>query len=382
MNTFIPERILLICTDEEVRGCLMFMPVAAALRRNFPEAKMTLLGHPNGIEAARLTGIFTDYLTVDWEFGKPDWADRKAQLRMLSQIRSAGYDLGIASSGESALANALMFLGGVKTRVGFRNAKLRWMLHKRLDAPESENEGIRNIRLLTGVGLPPNIVRPTSEISPEALTHARELLGAALNNADLGDDRILIHMGAADKLRRWPTSHFAELAARLYKTKGVRPILLEEADESGMTNKIFSMIDERVAVIKRVPSMEVLAAIIRMCHLFVGAASTALHLSYLVGRSSVSLWGPTNPELYGNPYSKPDCTILRSPVPCACCEAWNPDRRKITQLIGSNALCRREGISDGVYPCMGAITVDMVYDAIQEIRPKLPRKRPKNAEKK
>jgi heptosyltransferase-2 len=358
-----PRTILLICTNN-LGDTLMFMPVAASLRARFPETRMTFLGRPIGVEAARLTGLFDAFLEADWEPRGPLMARPGRKLRMARRLREASFDLGLMASGEGSATSLLMHLGRVKVRVGFKDCRMNRLLSKRVAACATENEAFRNLRLLGPLGIPREVVRPPCEIPEGADDEAGAGLERALRHFQPGALRVLMHVGSSHPMRRWPPSHFAALSDRLLEEGGVRPVLLEGPAEAGVASEILTQMKHDTPIVKGPASLSVLAGMLRRCDLFVGTSSGPWHLSVLAGIPSVSLWGPTDPALWGSPYARPAWKALRSDAPCAPCETWTRERHVVTQVRGPHALCRTQGRRRGVYPCMADIDPDTVYTTI------------------
>jgi ADP-heptose:LPS heptosyltransferase len=343
-----PERILLACTNN-LGDSVAFLPVAAAVRKGFPQGRITLLAQPPGADVAALTGAVDEFITV------PGGPVRGRKLPALArEVRSRRFDLAFMASGESSATSALLFLGGVKRRIGFDDCRLRFLLTQRVQATEEENEAHRNARLLPAAGLPLEVTRPPCRISNEMRAVAR----AQLEKAGVKPGRrVMIHPGASSVSGRWPAAKFAEICARLVRDGLAQPILLEGPAEPGLAREIRGLSDPSVPVLSDLPNVQTLAAVMAECDLFLGGSSGPTHVAFLVGLPSVSLMGHTNPRLWGPAWEAERHLIIQTPRPCAGCEHWDPRNHVIIR----NHVAGGEPCKD----CLAAIPEDDAYRAIE-----------------
>jgi heptosyltransferase-1 len=349
------RRVLLVSVNH-LGDCVSFLPVAAAVRKYLPDARITMLTHRIGQEAARLTGCVDDFIVV------PPARSRIALgmsfLNRIDVLRRERFDLAFLASGESSATAALLFLGRVRKRIGFADCRLRRLLSVRVEAREVELEARRNLRLLRAAGLPDALERPPCRIPEERLAEAPALIAKAGARAGR---RVLIHPGSSQPTRRWPAAKFADLCSRLIRTGLAQPILVEGPAEPGLGAEIHRMSLHPLPVLQPLDGIDLLAAVMTQCDLFVGHSSGPFHLAVLLGRPTVSLWGDTDPRFWGPAWESNRHVLVRSPLPCAACEHWDPKRHTVVR--------GPEGGAGGAQPpcerCFDAITVDAVFEAIR-----------------
>jgi ADP-heptose:LPS heptosyltransferase len=140
----------------------------------------------------------------------------------------------------------------------------------------------------------------------------------------------LIHPGASALWRRWPPARFAALAARLAREGRARPVLLEGPAEPGLAAEIARLAGLPLPIL-RPADVESLGAIMAQCRLFIGHSSGPFHVACLVGTRTVTLWGDTDPALWGPAWEAERHAVLRSPRPCAPCERWSVRGHRIAR---------------------------------------------------
>ncbi len=349
------RRVLLVSTNH-LGDCVAFLPVAAAVRKHLPGARITMLTRPIGAKATRLTGCVDDFIIV------PPASSRLARemnfMKRADALRKERFDLALMASGENSATAALLFLGRVRKRIGFADCRLRRLLSIRVEAREMELEARRNLRLLRAAGLPDALERPPCRVPEARLVEALTLI--AKGGARVGR-RVLIHPGSSQPTRRWPAAKFADLCSRLLRTGLAQPVLVEGPAEPGLSAEIHRMSAQPLAVLPQLSGIDLLAAAMAQCDLFVGHSSGPFHLAVLLGRPTVSLWGDTDPRLWGPAWESDRHVLVRSPLPCAGCEHWDPKRHAVVRGPQGGAGGGRPPCEQ----CFDGITVDAVFEAIR-----------------
>jgi len=352
----VPDRILLT-TVNRLGDCVAFLPVAAAVRRRYPSGRITMMTRRAGAEAARLTGTVDEFIIVSGAREESCVLRARNFARALRAVRAGRFDLAFMASGDNSATCALLFLGGVKRRTGFDDCKLRGLLSVRVAAPEEELEARRNVRLLPAAGLPEELERPPCRIPAPRRAEAQSILEKA---GACGGRRVMIHPGSSLAGRRWPARQFAEICARLLRTGLAQPVLVEGPGEPGLGAETRRLAGQQVPVISQLGGIDLLAAVMSECDLFVGHSSGPLQIAFLLGLRTVSLWGDTNPKIWGPAWEAERHVILRSPLPCAGCERWDPKRHVIVRGPVGSAGVNQPPCEH----CVEGIPADEVFKAI------------------
>jgi len=146
--------------------------------------------------------------------------------------------------------------------------------------------------------------------------------------------------------KRWPASSFAALSDKLMKEPGTEVVLMWGPGEEGLIDEIKGMM-EGEPVIAPPTTIGQLAALMSQCDAVVCNDSGPLHIAAAAGARTVSIFGPSDPNVYG-PYPKSDKHIvLKSGIDCSPCYR----RFKIPKC--------------GDLKCLGGIDYREVFEAVK-----------------
>ncbi len=158
---------------------------------------------------------------------------------------------------------------------------------------------------------------------------------------------ILVPGGGFGPSKFWPAERFARIADRLvetYKAVVVISIAPNEIEQT-IASKICTLSENELVNLAESPlSLGQLKALFARAHLVITNDTGPRHIATALGRNTITLFGPNNPE-----WTRIDCESeieLSSPVPCAPCEE---PRCKQPQHL-----------------CMENITVEMVWAAVEK----------------
>lgn len=253
---------------------ILTLPVFAALRAQFPAARVEVLGYPH-IARLSLAGGLTH-------------AVHPIEARPLARFfaRGASLDPTVAS-----------FFAGFAVIVSF------------LYDPDRIFQD--NVALCSKAQFLVGPHRPNEKENLHAAdTFLTPLQRLAIFDADttprlqaepapLGPGRwIAAHPGSGSETKNWPERRWAELLATIVNESD-RNILLVggEAEGDRLQRLAAGLPPARLHVARSVP-LDALASRLRACELFVGHDSGITHLAAAVGLPCIALWGPSNPHLW------------------------------------------------------------------------------------
>ena len=102
---------------------VLFLPRIISLKKTYPEAKITHCHEKRTKSIKDLTDLIDELYFVDIK-GKNKYSEL---LKMVLKARFGKYDA-ILSSGGNKLISVLLFMTGIKTRIGYNTGKLSQML--------------------------------------------------------------------------------------------------------------------------------------------------------------------------------------------------------------------------------------------------------------
>ncbi len=284
------------------------MPVAAALRRAFPDARIDWLVSAKHREILDLVPVIDRRLVINDRGGTTGGMPMLAAIR---ELRRTHYDVAFDLQGllkSAVLARA----SGAARVVGFSSSHLRERLARPFYTEAHEPAGaahvvFQNLALLEAVGL--TVAAPEFPIEPVASAVARQV-------SDQTSGRYaLINPGAAWPNKRWPPQRFGAVAAELREQHGLAAIVLWGPGEQGIAEEVVAG-SNGAAVLSPRTSIADLVALARGAALMISGDTGPTHIAAAVGTPIVGLFGPTRPARNG-PWAPEDITVSRDAI-CQC----------------------------------------------------------------
>jgi len=213
-----PRRILAVRLDN-LGDVVLLTPALRALRQRYPDAHLALLASAAGARAAPLLPWVDEVFVLDalWQQLSPDGADWYGDIAAISRLRQARFDAAFifTSWAQSPLPPAYFcHLAGIPVRVGesreFGGATLTTTVEP---GPDEEHQAVRNLRLVTAAGIPPQGDHLELAVPPPAAYAAQRLLREA--GGDPLRPYAVIAPGASARSRRWPAERFGAVVAGL-----------------------------------------------------------------------------------------------------------------------------------------------------------------------
>ncbi|GAG37535.1 unnamed protein product, partial [marine sediment metagenome] len=138
--------------------------------------------------------------------------------------------------------------------------------------------------------------------------------------------------------KRWPQDKFAELAGIIIKETESKVIFLWGPGEEGLIKGIVNLMDRKPIVAPQTTIGE-MAALMSKCDCVVCNDSGPLHVAVAIGTKTVSIFGPSDQNVYGPyPKDKRHITVTKDIECRPCYKRFKiPDCEKIDCLRGLEA---------------------------------------------
>ena len=332
---------------------LLATPMMEALRRQFPDAKITLFTFERNRPLGELLTCVDEVLSLRTTgFG----AFLRDLLVRLWQFRRRKFDLAVDLEFFSKFATIVTYLSGARARIGFQLRSL-WR-GDLLTHPVYMNQHRHITRdfmaMAEAAGArmgEPTVctVTPSSAavaISEEAETRVAELV------QDNPRPIVALNPNASELSfeRRWPPERFVELAKRLLvQEPQIRLFAVGSEQDRPYVGDIVSQCDGGMTNLAGQLSVEELFSFFRRCDLVVTNDSGPLHMATVMGTPTVSFFGPETPEFYGPLGASGRATVFYKHLYCSpCLSAQNVK----TPVCGGNN------------QCLQAIGGDEVFEAV------------------
>jgi len=292
------------------------IPVAAALRRAFPAARIDWLVSARHREILDLVPVIDRRLVIK---DRGDAAGGASLMAGVRELRRARYDAAIDLQG--LIKSALLARSSGAPRVlGFSSSYAREGLARLFytDAYDPGRGGLYD----------PRETRHVVEINLGIL----QLLGLAAGRAEFPIDAIdsplareaaartggryaLLNPGAAWPNKRWPPARLGAVAAALRDRHGLMSVVLWGPGEDALAQETAAASNGASVMAGRTTIADVVA-LARGATVMVSGDTGPTHIATAVGTPLVGIYGPTRPVRNG-PMAPQDVTVSRDAM-CQC----------------------------------------------------------------
>ena len=287
------------------------IPVAAALRQEFPAARIDWMVDPRYVELLDLVKGIDRRIAVDPRAIKHGTGRQKFR-ETLRELRKSDYDAVIDLQGLLKSAMLARSVRGRKT-IGFPRRHLREPLARLFytaapDPGDATHVIYKNLALLVPLKVEDRRLRFPLEI-PRTST--------VLQIAERFEPNgyALINPGAAWPNKQWPPERFGEVASAIARDFGWRSLVLWGPGEQEIAHSVVAA-SGGAADASPPTTITDLVGVARSARLMISGDTGPLHIAGAVGTPIVALYGPTQPERNG-PWGLYDIAISRVQQ-CSC----------------------------------------------------------------
>jgi lipopolysaccharide heptosyltransferase I len=292
------------------------IPVAAALRRAFPSARIDWLVSSKHRDIIDLVPVVDRRLAINDRAGAGGGSTMLAAIR---ELRRSRYDVALDLQGLVKSA-VLARLSGARRVVGFASSYLREGLARVFytDAHDPGGGGIYspretrhiaaiNLTLLEPIGIRTSHLEfPFEDVASAVASQARDLAAGRY---------ALLNPGAAWPNKRWPPERFGAVAAALRERHGLTSLVLWGPGEEPVAAAVVAA-SHGAAALSPPTSIADLVALSRGAALMISGDTGPTHIAAAVGTPLVGIFGPTRPSRNG-PFRPDDVAVSRDAI-CQC----------------------------------------------------------------
>ena len=281
-------------------------PVIRALRRAFPDARLTYLVERDAAAVVAGSPDLDRIVVVERRRGVRRVLD---DLRLAWQLRRERYDVVIDMHG-GPRSSWLTFATGAPQRIGYDMPGRQWMYTRTVPRARElrpRHSVLNQWDLLEGIegwtGEPPDPVR--DPVAMPADSAAERRIDARLQAAGVGPQHelIVIHVSASNPFRRWPEAAFAQVVAGLVAGSPERRVVLSSGPSDRLAaDRIVAAARERVPGTSRARVIDFgefdlaeLRVLVARSGLFIGGDTGPLHVAATTATPIVAIYGPTLP---------------------------------------------------------------------------------------
>ena len=284
---------ILVIRGGAIGDFILTLPAIAALRRQFPEAHLEILGYPHIIQLAHAAGLADRVQSIEARALAGFFARRGILAEDLAEyfsefdiILSYLYDPDDIFKTNVARCSAAQFVVG----------------------PYRPNEAEK-------VHATKVYLRPLERFAIFDADHLPQLnVSTPLNGAPKprNPPTIALHPGSGSEKKNWPEAKWANLLQHLANTTDLNLLLVGgEAEGERLQRLAATLPITRTKVAQSLPLTE-LARLIEPCAAFIGHDSGISHLAAALGLPGIALWGNTLEEIWRPPH--PHVIVLKHPA--------------------------------------------------------------------
>jgi ADP-heptose:LPS heptosyltransferase len=320
-----PQHLLVIRLDN-IGDVVMLSPALRALRRHFPQARITLMASPAGSQVAPLLPWVDDVFTHSamWQELGGTALDPSRERALIQRLAHLGADAAliftsfIQSPHPPAFA---CYLAGIPIRVGQSKEFGGMVLSEWVRAmPDDAHQVDHNCHLLEAIGIHVDDRSLDLTIPRHVDEQALSLLAA--HGIDEEDAFIVAAPGASCASRRYPPVKFASVCRRLGDATGVPIVVLASERERSRIAPFFDNLPAGAAIdLSGRTTVPEMAAIIARSRLLLGNNSGPMHIGDAFRRPAVILFSGTDMESQWRPRNSP-AQLLRIATSCSPCRRF------------------------------------------------------------
>ncbi|MFZ0702992.1 MAG: lipopolysaccharide heptosyltransferase II [Candidatus Acidiferrales bacterium] len=287
---------ILVRATNWVGDAIMSIPALYAIRRRWPEARITILARSWVAELYSGQPFVDRVMPLNVPSRSPMAMERAAR-----ELGQEQFDCAILL--QNAFSAAwLVWRARIPQRIGYARDGRGVLLSKAIAVPRKgeipAHELFYYLELLRRAGWLESIPE-AMQISLNLSAGAAEAAEVRLREAGVRPEakRIALAPGAAyGSAKCWPPERFAAVADALVAEFGADVILFGASSEQGICRQIAERMRHRPVILAGQTSIGELPAFFSRCSLFVGNDSGAMHVAAAVGVPVVAVFGSTDPQ--------------------------------------------------------------------------------------
>lgn len=308
------EKKILIIKLGAMGDVILATPSFRMIRERFPEAEISVLVDKKLAPLISSSPYLTQVIPVN---------RKKLQylpylLKVAKRLRKEGFDFSVDIQ-NTKWTHLLTWLSGIPERFGYSRGPFGFLVNRPdrnfslADSPVKHQ-----FRILSKLGV--KELDEQLELWPDPCADERVENFLPEKKLDSSVKRVGLVMGSSPQwpTKRWPLSHFEELAKKLIQQNNCQIVLIGSPEDreyaqgiqlNGLSNQVLDLIGKT--------SMEELVSVIKRLDVIVTGDTAPLHVAAAVKTKIVSLFGPTDPRRHMPP--APGSIMLMRHLACQPC---------------------------------------------------------------
>ncbi|SMC39018.1 glycosyltransferase family 9 protein [Sporomusa malonica] len=336
-------RNILVIKLSAIGDVIHALPVAAALKKCFPQAKITWVVEKAAYDILTNNPYIDDLIVFEKAKFKTIGNLIQYAPGFINDLRSRKFDLALDLQGLFK-STVIAYLSGAPTRLVYENAREgSSLLSKRIIGNYAEGHIVdRYLDVVRALGC--TVGKPVFPvvITEEEAARTSALMAHAGLMADI--PYVVLALGANWPNKIWPAEKYAEICDHLQADGKTAPVIVGGPGEIPLLERLLANTQIPPVSLVGKTTLKQLAHIIKHAQAFIGGDTGPMHLSAALGTPTIALMGPTD-KIRNGPYGESHKVIL---VDKQCAGCW---RRKCPKGLD----------------CLAGINADEVYVALMDI---------------
>jgi lipopolysaccharide heptosyltransferase I len=291
----------------------MALPALSALRKSFPEAKISWFIRPEFAPLLKNHPHLTETILFDRKYLGQAWFNPRALASLLSliwRLNRSKFDAVIDLQGLFRTAS-LAWLSGCKKRFGMAGAReLGHIFYTRKVAQDRDcihlvDYYLKIVRVAGASKTDVQFLLPTDP--------AAGVVNRLLKTKGIKPDGYAVFVPtSAHRDKCWPVERFAALADKISSQFHLSIVVTGAASEKSAVERLRNQASVSIANFAGVTSLSELVALLKAARLVVSNDTGPGHIAAALGVPVVLIFGPTNPARVA-PYGRPHCVAAVEP---------------------------------------------------------------------
>jgi len=310
------ERILIRGTNW-IGDVVMTLPAVAAIRKTWPQVKLSVLAKPWVAEVYRLSPDVDEVIT----FAEPDrHGGILGKWRLASELRQGRFDAAILL--QNAIEAAIItWLAGIPIRAGYNSdARGPLLTHsvRRTGAIRRVHQIDYYLEMVRALGCLSAGRTVRFKLEGDDADRAAKLMTAFGIHKQADLPLIGISPGAAyGPAKQWFPERFATVADRLIDLTAGQVILFGSGGDRPSTHAVATKARHALIDVAGKTTLQEAITLMARCNLFLSNDSGLMHVAGALGVPLVALFGSTNPTATSPVGDK--SIVIHHPVACGPC---------------------------------------------------------------
>ena len=313
---------ILIIAPNWIGDAVMTQPLLAALKEQHPESNIDVLASTWVAPIYRACPEVNQVIEAKFEHKKLQWGLRKQLAKELAAKKYQACFV-LPNSLKSAL---IPWLANIPFRIGYRGELRFGLINLSLDNPSKINRPpmVEHYLALSQLLREEQVSSSLNNIAPKlnVSNAAKQSVETKFKAAKIDSTSIYVMCPGAEygATKRWPTSHFADLAQKLIANNpNTQIILLGSKGDYALAQEITSQAKQDAHIHNWCgdTSLDEAIALIGMCKAVVSNDSGLMHVAAALKTPQVAIFGSSDPA--HTPPLSDKAKVIWLNLPCSPC---------------------------------------------------------------